>query len=665
MTDDTLDLALKRYTLVWDFEQQNYEAAGDDLRFAMGEQWPDEVTAERREDNRPMLTINMMEQFISQVVGELRQNRPSIKVFPADTQASKDVAKILTEMIRGIEYESDAQTAYITAADQGVTCGWGAFRINTDYVKGGFEQKIVIERIPDSLSVYFDPDAKELTREDAKWCFYVQGMTWEAFRKAYPDAVCSTWDDMQLTVNSLANWANVDEVKIAEYWVKEPDTKEIALLPDGQTVDVTEQNRAAVDEGVEAGFVKVRKVDTVKVKWYLMTAAEVLKEGVWAGADIPIIPVIGVERNIGIRTVRHGLIRFAKDPQRLLNYHQSTMAEVTALAPKTPFIGTTQQFAGHEDLWQQANRRNLPYLTYTPDPEAPGAPQRSSPSVDISTHMALTELANNNLYGTTGIYPTSLGGRSNESSGVAIAQRQRASNNGTYVYADNLAKAIAYCGRQLVDLIPKIYDTERIVLTVAEDGEENIARINDGVVNLEQGTYSVRVETGPSFTTKRQEAAASMMQFMQAMPQTAAIVADLFAKYQDWPGADRIAERLERALPPGIDPKIDEQRMQEQGPPQPNPMEQLAMQAAQYDAMYKAAKAQREMALAAKDKMEVGQTVADTEKTKAETMGHQLDNAEHAMNLAMQNGQLMQAIQMIVERQISAMLAGRQAPPLG
>jgi hypothetical protein len=675
---DTLSEAKKRFTLAWDYEQNNYEAAADDLKFAVGEQWTDDVVNERRTDNRPMLTINMMPQFIRQVTGDLRQNRPAIKVYPADTQASRDVADIYTEMIRGIEYESDAQTAYMTAADGSVTSGWGAFRIDTEYVsETSFEQKICIKRIPDALGVYFDPDAQELTREDAKWCFYVKKMTWEAFHETYPEAAYSSWDDVRL-LSDVANWATVNDINVAEYWVKEPITRTMVLMPDGQTVERTEENAAIIDEGVELGYVQTRKMKGHKVRWYLMTAAEILEEGDWVGSDFPIIPVVGEERTVGARTIRHGLVRFAKDPQRLLNYHQSTMAEVTALAPKAPFIGTTEQFAGLEDEWLLANRRNMPYLRYNPDPAAP-PPSRSSPSVDISTHMALTELANNNMYGTTGIYPTSLGARSNESSGLAIAQRQRSANVGTFVYSDNLAKAIAYCGRQLVDLIPKVYDTERIVVTMAEDGEENIRKINDGIVNMNRGTYAVRVETGPSFTTKRQEAAQSMLQMMQAMPQTASLVVDLFAKYQDWPGASQIADRLQRALPPGIDPKVDQKRMEEQGPPKPDPMQQIAQALAMAELKNKEATAQKTIAQAENERRqvfvterEIGKINAETGRTSAETTGMQLANAEQALALAMQSGQLQEVISRIaqgaaeaaVRQQLEAMMLSRQAPPM-
>lgn len=575
--EDILREAKERYDAGWQHDEENITEAYDDLRFGAGEQWPTMIAQERTSDGRPMLTSNMIPKFVKQITGDMRLNKPAIKVRPAGGGASKEVADIATGLIRNIEANSDAGTIYIKGGESAVRAGLGGWAIVTEYTDDDiFEQDIRIRQIPDPLNVIFDPDAREITREDAKWAFWVRKFSYEAFKAKWPDAKISSWDQAR-TLGMGNAWFTENEVMVAWYYVKKPTKKTLYQLANGEVVDGDDY------EGTEKP-VKTRVVETHKVCLYEITEAEILSGPTeLAGKYIPLVPVIGEEIPLEDRVVRHGAIRFAKDPQRMYNYHQTTAVEAHALAPKAPFIGTTEQFKGLEKEWRQANRRNLPYLRYNSDPKAPGAPQRSSASTDISASMALAERAENDMYGTIGIYPPSLGQKSNEQSGKAIIARQREADVGSYVYIDNLSKAIAYTGRILVDMIPKIYDTARTIRTLNEDGTEEEVEINKPIPGeLEKfdnditiGRYDVVVETGPAYSTKRAEAAQAMTEFASLNPQGSQIVMDLIAKAQDWPDAERFEQRFKMALPPGIDPEVDIWRMQIQEqmkqmlPPQP------------------------------------------------------------------------------------------------
>ena len=253
-------------------------------------------------------------------------------------------------------------------------------------------------------------------------------------------------------------------------------------------------------------------------------------------------------------------------------------------------------------------------------------------------------IAADDLKAVTGIHDASLGAPGNETSGRAILMRQREGDVGTFVYIDNLARAIRHAGRILVDLIPHIYDTERTMRILGEDGGETFAVINqaalgpDGPVvlnDLSAGKYDVEVTTGPSFSTKRIEAAESMMAFVQAVPPAAALIGDLIARNMDWPGAEAIAERLRKALPPGIDGDAPGGL---QLPP-PDPIAQLA-----------AAQAQAGLA-----------------KTAAEIEGKQLDNAKKQLDLAEGAGGMEALVERKVMESLAAMLndGGAPVPPPG
>ena len=549
--DDLLKEARERAKLAADADRFNREEALDDMRNIVGLQWPDDVRAKREEDNRPCLTINRLPQFLRQVTGDLRNMNPAIKAIPADTKASQEDAELVEGIIRQIQYESDASSIYERAAESAAACGMGFFRVLTDYVSNdSFDQKIIIQSIDNPFSVYFDPEARKSTREDARWCLITQVMTEEAFKDAYPDKVAVSVEQ-DGSGAGLEFWRQNGETVVAEYFWKEPKSKTIMLLPNGMILE-----NAPKDLGG-----KTRTVNYDVIMWAKISGKDVL-EGPqeFPGDHIPVIAVMGEELHIGDRIYRSSVIRFAKDPQRLYNYWRSAQTEMIALQPKAPYLVTAKQISGLEQIWSEANDSNRPYLPYIPDPNAP-APQRATPPIPSSGMMQEVGLAADDMKATTGIYDAGLGQRSDEKSGVAIRQRQMESDVSTSIYSDNMAKAVAHCGRVIVSMIPKIYDTNRMLATISEDDQHGMTEINKPMMSengpitindMTKGKFDVRVAVGPNYATKRQETAESMMQFIQAFPPAAQVAGDLIAKSMDWPDADKIAERLKKMLPPGM-----------------------------------------------------------------------------------------------------------------
>lgn len=565
--DDLLKEARERAKLAADADRFNREEALDDMRNIVGLQWPDDVRAKREEDNRPCLTINRLPQFLRQVTGDLRNMNPAIKAIPADTKASQEDAELVEGIIRQIQYESDASSIYERAAESAAACGMGFFRVLTDYVSNdSFDQKIIIQSIDNPFSVYFDPEARKSTREDARWCLITQVMTEEAFKDAYPDKVAVSVEQ-DGSGDGLEFWRQNGETVVAEYFWKEPKSKTIMLLPNGMILENAPKGLGG----------KTRTVNYDVIMWAKISGKDVL-EGPqeFPGDHIPVIAVMGEELHIGDRIYRSSVIRFAKDPQRLYNYWRSAQTEMIALQPKAPYLVTAKQISGLEQIWSEANDSNRPYLPYIPDPNAP-APQRATPPIPSSGMMQEVGLAADDMKATTGIYDAGLGQRSDEKSGVAIRQRQMESDVSTSIYSDNMAKAVAHCGRVIVSMIPKIYDTNRMLATIGEDDQHGMTEINKPMMSengpitindMTKGKFDVRVAVGPNYATKRQETAESMMQFIQAFPPAAQVAGDLIAKSMDWPDAEKIAERLKKMLPPGMaeedDPQAQAQMQQQQ-----------------------------------------------------------------------------------------------------
>lgn len=597
--EDVHTLAMERYQRAWDRERDNINEAYEDLRFRRGrpeDQWPREEL-EKRKGKRPILTINKIPQFIRQVTGDIRQMRPAIRVVPVDSGADPETAEICSGMIRYIENRSNAKHIYTTAADTQVTAGIGHWQVITEYANHStFNQEIRIVGVEDSVAVLWDPDAILPTKEDAEFVFVPVDMSRAAFEKRWPGKTPS-----DIGNEAFADWVSDDFIRVAAYWVKEPCERTLVISPDGSIDDITdemeaegaEQLQMSLDYLVAQQQVRLEKRDGFKIVRYLISCSEVL-EGPepWPGMYLPIVPVKGEEVRIGREVYRHGVVRYLRDPQRMANYYDSAATEVIALQPKAPFIGTDKMFEDHLDFWENANTENFPFLPYSPDPLAAGSkPERVAPPVGSSGIQDGITRSNESMYQVTGIYPSALGARSNETSGKAIEARQREGDVGTFVYIDNFSLAIGQTGKIIVDLIPHIYDTERRVRIVGEDGKEKLETINkpmmvDGQERVQfdvtVGAYDVVVENGPSYSTRREAARDGMVEFIRAFPQAAPLAGDLIAKMQDWPHAEEFGERLEMALPPEVRAKLQEKKAEdEQSSQGPSPEQMQADQAKQ------------------------------------------------------------------------------------
>ena len=574
----------------------------DDLRFMAGSpdnrwQWPQEVLATRGAvqgqtiNARPCLTINKLPQHVRQVTNDQRQNRPSGKVIPVDDKADIEVAEVFNGMVRHIEYMSDADVVYDTACDNQVTYGEGYFRILTEYCdETSFDQDLRLQRIRNSISVYMDPHIQDPCGSDAEYCFITEDMPQSEFERLFPDAEpISSIAIRGVGDEAMSQWIMEDTVRIAEYFYAVYEKATLHLYPNNQTAYAgSPEARQMEMMGVRP--LRTREVDIRRIKWMKTNGYEILEENDWPGKHIPVIRVIGNEFEVDGRLYISGLVRNAKDAQRMYNYWVSQEAEMLALAPKAPFIGYAGQFEGYEHQWKTANTQNYPYLEVNPDvTDGQGAvlplPARAQPPLAQTGLIQAKMGASDDIKSTTGYYDSSLGETSNERSGRAILARERQGDTGSYHYIDNLARAIRYGTRQLVDLMPKIYDTQRIARIIGIDGETDTVRIDPtqaepvreirdqaGIIiakiyNPSVGKYDVAVTTGPSYLTKRQEAMDAMGQILQANPNLWAVAGDLFVKNMDWPGAQEIAKRLQKTIEPRLledeeDPAIQAAKME-------------------------------------------------------------------------------------------------------
>ena len=592
--DDLIADARKAYERCKYKEDHNRTNWLDDVRFArLGEQWPAQVKTQRELEGRPCLTINRLPAFIRQVTNDARQNTPSIKFHPVGDGADQETAKIYDGLTRNIEYTSNADVAYDNALDNAVTGGFGYFRVCTEYAADDvFDQDLRIEAIKNPLTVYGDPMSTAADSADWNVCFVTEMYSNDDFKKKWPKAEMV---DFEADSRDGSDWFRKDEVRVAEWWTREEVPAKLLKLSNGAILleETYEENREFFDTLVPPiTIVAERPTKTMKVTQRIISGCEVLETNDWAGKYIPIVPVYGDE--VMVDGERHflSLVRFAKDPQQMLNFWRTASTELVALAPKTPFIGAVGQFATDAVKWQSANTVSYSHIEYDAV-ELNGSlappPQRQPFAGPPAGALQEAINASDDMKSIMGIFDASLGAQSNETSGRAILARQREGDVGTFNFTDNLSRAIRHCGRILVDMIPKVYSGPRMLRIIHEDGTNEQVPVNGmqppaqqqqgamdqqqaaqsvaRVFDLTAGKYDVTCETGPSYTTRREEAATQIMEFMRAVPASAALIGDLLAKNLDWPGADEIAERLKKMLPPqlqGQDPQSQAMHQQVQ-----------------------------------------------------------------------------------------------------
>ena len=545
-----------------DNDSNNRVEALDDLKFAGGDQWPVEIQNSRLLESRPYLTINKIDAYCRQITNQQRQQRPRMKAHGMNNDSDEKVAEIITGICRHIENQSDADSAYDNAFDFAVRMGWGFWRITHDYPRpDSFDQEIYIKRIENPFMVYFDPNSNEPDGSDAEKCLITEVISKEAFRKMYPGADDGGGFTPRGTGDSQSEWITREDIRVAEYFYTERKRMKLLLLSDGTTCYEDEKPKETVMQ--DAGIYVVSKRETIKkqIKWCKLTGMQILEQRDWAGSYIPVVPVYGQQLIVDSKKKKFGLTRMAKDPQRMYNFWSTALTESVALAPKAKFLLAEGQDEGHEMEWNQANIKSMPVLRYKQtDSEGRTAPvpTRIQPEPPPAGMVTALQGLDGDLKAVVGIYdPTQL--PNGNQSGKAINGMQQQTDMTNFHYYDNLTRSIRQTGRIIVDLIPHIYDKERVLRIIGADGKGELVTLNqpgvddqgvEKVLNdVTVGQYDVVMETGPGYASKRQEAFDSMVQMLSVDPNLMQTAGDLIFRNSDFPGADIIADRLAASNP--------------------------------------------------------------------------------------------------------------------
>ena len=593
---DIIARAQDNFKSCLDWEALSRQRFKEDMRFLFADsdnqdQWEPTVKARRHMATQPMITINKVHTHWLMIVNQMKENKPSIQVHPTNGEASYEAAQIYEGLIRHIEYKSNAKVAYDIASEQQVGGGIGYVQVITKYADDStFDQEIYIKEIPDALSVYLDPHIKKRDGSDAKYAFIYEDMPRKEFERKYPNIKVPT-------SNGNQQWVTKDIVKVATYYEKETRKEWLySITNDDGSVkfmresDITIEERKLFNEIIRQNGEGIdrRRIDKHVIRKYLIGGTEVLEKGIWPGTYIPIARQVGEEVIIEQRLDRKGIVRYMKDAQRAYNYNASAALEYGALQSKSPYLAPVEAINGLENYWATANTENHAYLPYNSADEQGNpvpTPSKAPAPTGATVYTEGMATANMEMSMASGQYEQTFGQQSQELSGVSIDKRIKQGNRATFHFQDAQANTVQFVGKIIIDLIPKIYDTKRIVRILGEDGSEDQIMVDpeaqQAIVQKEEeadakvktifnpnvGKFDVVAECGPSYDTKRAEAFDSMTKLLVAQPALSQVIGDLYMGSADFPGADKLQERMRNWIPQsilGTGPSEQEQMMMQQ-----------------------------------------------------------------------------------------------------
>ena len=642
-----IETAKERFKLCEDGETDIRAAALDDLQFLSGDQWPDWARRERERDRRPMLVVNRLDQFLQHVTNAQRQNRVSAKVIPVDDKADIYTAEVRQGLIRHIEYNSRADYAYDTAAFYAVAMGWGFWSLGRRYCHPlTFDQDIVIERMRNPFQGYLDPAHEQPDGSDAEFGFKVSHFTKEEYKRTFSESDLSKAQSWNLLGDYDAEWMRDDAVRVVEYSYKDYKPEKLLLLrgPEG-VLEVLESDLPDVlPRGVEVARRRDTQVATIKV--CKLNAVEILEETDWPGLSIPLVKVTGHELDVNGKLILKGIVRNLKDAQRQYNFMLSAQTEAID-SSKGQVVIEEGQLEGHEAEWQGNKRGPLQYKGTDIAGKPAPPPSRLLPNMSIPAMTEARMLAAEDLKALTGVYDAALGARSNETSGKAINFRQQQTDTANFHFQDNLTRSIGHSAWDINNAMKAVYDGPRVVRIVGEDDAHKVVKINqefeeDGETkkyDFSVGKYDVIATSGPSFQSKRQEAAQLLVQLANVAPIIMNAAPDLVMKTLDVPYAQEISDRLKKTLPPELqEPEDGEQKIP------PEVAQKMAALMQQHEMLTQALNAAQQKLEAksveteSRERVEAAKIALETQKLELESRRLEMEMGQLQMKLDSQEG---------------------------
>jgi len=505
---------------------------------------------------KPRYTFDMVNPIVDQVAAEIEQADFDIKVSPMSGPASKETAMVIDGLVRNIEALSRAKDIYINAGRGMATAGYDGWMVSHKYNDPlSFDQDLVIEPVANFIDrVWFDPAAYLQDKSDAQYAFLLHAMSVQEYVKKYPEG---SQTSVSIDREGDAYYDKGQVVVIGQLFYVEQEACDLVLMSNGAVYTVDDDFKKVRDDLTVLGITEVRTRKAYKTK----VCSRFFDQTDWLEDDddtifhrIPIVPVYGNFKIVENKTIYWGVVEKLLDPQRVLNYSLSREIEEGALAPRAKYWMTLTQAAGHEDALATLNTNSDPVQFYNVDPENPGAPMQQGGAQVNPGLRTISESMRQIIGQTAGMFAASMGDNPGLQSGVAIESLQAKGDNGTIKYFRALVAAISATGDILVKAIPKVYDAQRTVRLLYEDGSTEMQVLNEPIIDqqtgeivtlndLTKGQYSVACRAGPSFRNRQQETIETIIEIAKVDPSIIGMAGDILLNAIPTSAATQIGER--------------------------------------------------------------------------------------------------------------------------
>lgn len=619
-------------------DRRFYSIAGAQWEGPIGEQFA----------NRPKLEVNKVALAVTRAISEYRNNRITVDFVSKDGAKDDNLADACDGLYRADEKDSGAEEAYDNAFEEAAGGGFGSWRLTTVYENEedpeDDRQRIRIEPIFDADScVFFDLDAKRQDKADASYAFVLSAMTPEAFKAEWDDAPTSFPKDVTATE---FDWFTPDVVFVAEYYRVEEKTETIRIF---RLLDGSEERYSATDfendpeleerlSATGATEERQRKVKRKRVRKYLLSGSKVLEDiGYIAGSNIPIVPVYAKRWFVDSIERCMGIVRLAKDSQRLKNMQLSKLAEISALSSVEKPILTPEQIAGHQVMWAEDNLKNYPYLLINPITDQNGN-QAPSPPVGYTRSSAIPPAMAALLQITEQDMQDVLGNQQNGEqmvsnvSGKAVEMIQNRLDTQTYLLLSNFAKGVRRSGEIWLGMAREVYvEPKRKMKSVGAQDEIGTVELQRPIIDdkgelmlqndLSKAAFDVTVDVGPTSSNKRSATVRALTSMLAVSddPETKAVLQAMALMNMEGEGIGDIRDFFrQKLLMMGVVKPTEEeaQKLAEMAQNQQPDPQAVYLQAAAEQALAEATKARADTVLTA---AKAEQAKAQTLKTVAET----------------------------------------------
>ena len=538
MADDLKELRQQFDADVDEWAEARKERAKD-IRYLAGDPWEPGDKDAREKAGRPYLAFDELNQYVNQVVNDLRANPRAIAFAPGDDEsgASEDGAQLYSDKTREIEYRSNAKMAYTLAAENAIQGGYGYVRVTSKYApKSVRNQELWIEPVPDPDSIIVDPFHLRPDGSDIQRAFVLEHRRLDEFKQQFPEATTTDFEAYQNQAD-YSTWVQPDRILLAESWkvltkqrrlliVQPPAVQPPPGMMDMRPMAQPQPIELWADEWGDSGLpegVKVldeRMADDPSVVMQLVNGVEVLEETPWPGKYIPIIPCYGRMLYVpdGARTKRllMSMIRLARDPYMAYCFYRTCEIENVGMTTKNPYWAYEGQLSPAQlTEIQKSLHEPVAVLFAKAFTQATGSQLLPLPQHNVNTPQiqALSVGAEETRRAiqsaiASNFLPTQAQ-RQNEKSGKALERMDQSSQKGTFHFVDHYEGMIRQCGVVIEDVFDKIYDAKRRIGTRKADDTTAPVWINDPgnkeAINV-KGRYSVTVSSGPDFDSTRDAA---------------------------------------------------------------------------------------------------------------------------------------------------------------